>query len=229
MFFNDKTKEVRWWNRNYFFLTTLLVIGGIIAIYAFVGTKIYVGSPETYSWYEQINFSNYFQNFLNSFFHLSWGHVIGNSICFFLCGLYLERKVGSFPFLFLTILFAAVSSAFVGANNLSTNWVGLSCTIYALQGYIITDYFFSFAKSRRSKFNVIWGTIFLVFNVFSMCVITKGGTLFKVWEWEVGITLFQNLLYNGGHYTGLLSGLIIGLLLGFHAIYQRKCRNNSGI
>ena len=207
-FFNDRTKKINWWNRNYLFIGTFIIIAVILCLYG-TGVDRHIGNPEDYDWYGFANLSNFFQNFVNCFFHLDWPHVIFNSVSIFICGLYTERKIGSIPMLLLTLLLAIFASAFIGSNNLSTNWVGLSSVIYAFYGFIFIEYLFSLKKERRSKFNIIFGIVILALIWFLMCLNTTTGTWFSVGPYNVGMSWIPHeLLYNGAHYTGFLAGVI---------------------
>lgn len=221
-FMDDSKKKLHWWNRNYCFMATIIIIALILLLYA-LGIKKKVGNPEDYSWYNFMNLSNFFQNFVNNFFHLDWTHVITNAVTFFVCGLYIERKIGTFPTLFLTLLLAILSGVFTGSNNLSTNYAGFSGVVYAYYGYILVDYLFSLQKNKRTKQNVIFGVIVLAFNWFAMCLNVTTGTWFNIGDYNISIEWYpHSLLYNGGHYMAFIAGVIICLVLEIYAIFLRK-------
>ncbi len=225
-FINDSKKTIHWWNRNYFFISTMIIIAGLLLIFN-SGIRIHhFGNAGEYEWYQFMNLSNFIQNFINCFFHSDWAHVIFNSVSMLVCGLYLERKCGSIPLLVLTFFLAVFASAFVGSNELSTDWVGFSVVIFAFYGFIFVDFFFSLKKERRTKFNIVWGIIFLVLIYLIMSINTFDGDWFVVAGREVGMTWYPHeLLYNGGHYTGFLAGALICLLMELRLIYFKKSHN----
>lgn len=218
---NDKTKKVTWKNRNYLFLGTILIIVLNIVLFAVLGND-WVGKFEDNitagGLNSQINFNNLIIAFLNSFSHANWQHVLLNMLCLFICGLYLERKMGSFKFFFFTFILAFFTSIAITANSMLFTWHGFSGVNYALFFYIIVDYIFSFRKERRSKGNIIFGAIILILIYLAMSFINVAG--------EFAITWYPiHLVSNIAHYTSALVGLLLGIVLQF--AMMRKPKENE--
>ena len=106
------------------------------------------------SWGDIFNFHNIWVYFLNAFEHANWQHCLLNMLCFFVAGTYIERKIGSLNLLSIVFLFAFFADAVIGANYRG-GFHGFSGVNYALYGFVIIDYLFSFRKKVRNKTNII--------------------------------------------------------------------------
>jgi membrane associated rhomboid family serine protease len=215
---NDPQKEKWWFNTNYFFAGTASVIVLCILLYALVWSN---GSPaiNTHhpSWTSTLSFNAIIAGFLNSFGHLSWQHVLLNMLCFSACGLYLERKMGTFRLILFIPVLAFFTATAISTNFLSVNWTGYSGVNYGLYAIIITDYLFSFTKnnSGKNKFNLILGAIVIILIYIAMCY--NGGVNsfgFKLYPYD----LFNNM----GHYSAFLAGLIIALTYKISRLTQKS-------
>lgn len=220
VFLDDKSKQITWLNRNYFFITTIFIILLNIIIFAVHGsdTTHFSVIPN----WGKFSVANLFQALVNSYSHLTWQHTLLNMLCFLIAGLYLERKKGSLKFLlfiFVISLFTAFASC---TNDISLNWKGFSCANYGLYGYIIIEYIFSLIyKCKRYLFNIIFGIIVLALIYFAMCF--KGGTSSIGFAWYP-----YDLLHNLGHASGFVVGLFFGIyeqLCGI--INKRKLKNKK--
>lgn len=209
-FFDDKSKgKVNWRNRNYFYAGTILVVIINIFIFACVAKEPWdianVGDSPT-AWGEEniLHFNITLSDFLSSFFHVNWQHVLLNMFCFLVAGIYLERKQGTVG-LFLFVLFASyVSSIAWGANALSMYGVGFSGVNYFIYATIILDYIFSFQTYRKNETNIVLGAIVVALIYIAMCF--NGGT--ATFSFSI---IPYDLIHNSAHYTGFLAGLIIGI------------------
>lgn len=215
-FFDDRTKNVKWWNKNYFYVGTIIIIAINILLFAFAGNSWEcIVSVENGKWNSAFYFSSILRAFLNSFSHSGWQHVLLNMLCFAGVGLYLERKTGSFGILMLVIVSAFFSSTAVTANYLSIGWHGFSGVNYFLYAYILIDYIFSFQKAKRNITNIILGAIILVLIYLAMCF--NGGTNEFSFAWYP-----YDLTYNLGHYSSFLAGLIFALTIKIVQIFERN-------
>ena len=204
-FIDDKNKKLNWYNRNYFYLGSVLFISVCVLIHAFWGSSTPEVSAEENVW-NWINFSNLLQGCLNNVFHADWQHVLLNMLCFAVCGLYIERKTGTFNFILLTLATIIFDAAFTAGNVLRVSWIGASGVQYLLYGYIIIDYIFSFQRAKKNKTNTILGAVVLAFIYISMCF--NGGTT------AFGFDFYPvDLLTNAGHFSPMLAGLLIGLIV----------------
>jgi len=203
IFLDDKSKTINWLNRNYFFVTTVFIVLLNIIIFAVHGTNTkYFGVQPKWG---KFSVANLFQALANSYTHLNWQHTLLNMLCFFIAGLYIERKKGSLKFLlfiFLISLFTAFASC---TNDISLAWRGFSGVNYGLYGYIIVEFVFTlFQKDKRYLFNIICGVVVLALIYFAMCF--NGGVESVGFEWYP-----YDLLHNLGHASGFAVGLVFGI------------------
>lgn len=197
---DDKNKKINKFNRNYYFAVTVFIVLFNIFNYMF-GTlpDVYDAPWDSFSW------GNLFRALANSYAHFNWQHTLLNMLCFFVAGLYLERKTGSIKFaLFIVVLsfFTAFASC---TNALKLNWVGFSGVNYGLYGYIITEFVFTVCQnSKRYLFNTVSGAVVVALIYFAMCF--NGGTSTVSFVWYP-----YDLLHNLGHASGFFVGLLFGL------------------
>lgn len=234
-FINNGRTKLKWWQRNYFFVVTLLIVLLNIILFAALGSSWHIETDNMYSfiesptgypshkshWNDCLYFSNLLQTFLASFSHFNWQHTLLNMLCFFICGIYLERKLGSVKFLLLVICFSFFGNCAVAANNDSINFYGFSGVNYALYAYILVDYLFSvIPKENRNKLNVIYGAIMLGLIYFAACF--NGGTQ------KVGFSWYPyDAVHNLGHYTSYFVGSIIAIFLCATRYYNEKKLKNA--
>ena len=222
-YIDDDSKKLYWWNRNYFFVGTILIVLINIVIYAFedsgwgyprVGNGYLMGS-----WYTVLDFDNLVQSFLNGFSHSNWQHVLLNMLCFLICGAWLERRKGSICIVLMVLVMNAVTGAFISGNHLNVNYHGYSGVNYGFYAYAIIDYCFLFTcKQSRTKINIISGAILLGLIYFAACF--SGGTAKVTFEWYP-----YDFMHNMGHYSSFLGGAILGLtvqLAKLVAVKERK-------
>ncbi|MDE6676109.1 MAG: rhomboid family intramembrane serine protease, partial [Clostridia bacterium] len=187
--------------------TTLFVVVLCIVLHAALGSQWGIETDGYNHWDDVLFFNNLVQTFLSAFSHFNWQHVLLNMLCFLICGIYLERKIGSLYMLLLVLCFAFFGSCAIAANHNSINSYGYSGVNYAFYAYILIDYLFSVCrKSTRNKMNVISGGVMLALIYFAMCFC--GGTSTVSFKWYP-----YDLLHNLGHYTSYLVGLIIGVAI----------------
>ena len=211
-FIDDKNKTVRWYNRNYFYAGTILLILVNVILFWQLGNgwcfKLYDANAN----WGDFRFINFLNIAFTSLSHSSWEHVLGNIINLLVVGLYLERKYGTFNFLFLNVLLIFTVGALASHVFGNVNHHGYSGVNWALYGIIITDYIFSFKKERRNLTNIILGAVVLVYiYLFSMCY---GGNAF------IDVTYYPaNLIHNMGHWSALFWGLLFGLFYQLNITY----------
>lgn len=205
-YIDDDTKKIRWWNRNYFFAGTILVVFINILIHAITPdhTWFYKWHSSGY-WGSELSFDNLNKQFVSSFLHANWQHVLLNMLCFLICGAWVERRKGTFELLGLVFVMAWVAETFIGANHSSTNSVGYSGVNYAFYAYAIIDYcVLLFRKTTRTKINVISGGILMALIYFAACF--DGGTQTVSFQWYP-----YDFMHNMGHYSGFFGGAILSL------------------
>ena len=206
-YIDDSTKKLNWWNKNYFFAVTVLVIIVNVSLYGALGNRWEHFKGNRYGdWTAVLNFDNIIRNFLNCFSHENWQHTLLNMLCFFVYGIYLERKHGSLYFFLLLIAMVFLTSVTNTANNLSIYWHGFSGVNFGFYAYFIVDYAFSFIERKRNLFNIISGAAVIALIYLAMCFC--GGTQTVSFKWYP-----YDLMHNNGHYTGFLAGLILALII----------------
>lgn len=200
---DDKTKKITPLNRNYFYICTVFIVLLNIIVYAVhqSNTGNFYVKPD----WGNFSISNLFQALVNTYTHSNWQHTLLNMLCFFIAGLYLERKQGSLKFLifiFIMSLFTAFASC---TNDVSLWWHGFSGVNYGLYGYIIIEFVFTvFQKNKRDKFNIIFGVVILALIYLAMCF--NGGTQ------RVSFAIYPyDLLHNLGHASGFAVGIVFSL------------------
>ena len=214
-YIDDDTKKLHWWNRNYFFAGTLLVVLINILIHAITPKHLWFLQWKTGgAWDAELSFSNLCKHFVSAFLHSNWQHVLLNMLCFLICGAWLERRKGTLPLLGLVFAMAWISEAFIGANSLHTGSVGYSGVNYAFYAYAIVDYCFLFRK-ERTKINVISGAILMALIYFAACF--AGGTSTVTFCWYP-----YDFMHNMGHYSAFLGGAIVGVMMQLAKLAAEK-------
>ena len=216
---NDKSKKITWLSRNYFFAVTTMIVLLNVILYAVHGSHL--GDYAIRSNWGKFTVDNLFQALVNSYEHSNWQHCLLNMLCFFVAGIYLERKQGSLRFLIFMFIMSVFTAFAICTNDISLGWHGFSGVNYGLYGYIIVDYFFVlFQKQKRYPFNVIAGIVILGLIYFAMCF--NGGTR------EVTFASYPyDLLHNLGHASGFIVGIIFGFYEMIVSIIQKHSHKND--
>lgn len=212
--FDDENKKIKWWNRNWFFATTVAVIAINLLIFFFANDWQWEAFPVNKGglitvdhWTDVFYFTPTWRSFFSSFSHANVQHVCLNMLCFLIAGAYIERKYGSIS-LFLTVIIAAYLSAVaINANALSANGHGFSGVNYFLYAYIIVDYVFYFIKNKkRNKVTTVFGGVVVALIYLASCF--NGGTEKFAFAWYP-----YDLSHNIGHYSSFLIGLVCTVAL----------------
>lgn len=205
-FFDDKNKKLTYWNRNYFYTGTILIIAVNILLFVFFGGNFADKIGGEYVWNGVFDISNILRSFLNVFIHGSWRHVLLNMLCFAVCGFYMERKIGTFNFILLILGFSFLAGTVTTAARNTVQHHGASGLVYMCYAYIIIDYIFCFIYKKQNKTNIIIGAIILVVIYIAMSFGAIGETLvFKFYPYD--------LIYNAAHYSSFFAGIIVSLML----------------
>lgn len=213
-FVNYEKKELHWWNKNYFWLVTIVYIVLNISIHAiFKGNNILWQWSET-KWSIFNGIRDLMISFANLYTHGDWGHVLGNMVAFFVASFYLERKIGSFNFLCLLQVLSIFSSSMTSMYA-SLFWAGSSVLYYGVWAYLIIDFLFSLKE--KNKINNIIGIISIVCIYIGFCLTP-----------DIITTTLEpvNLLYNAGHYYGFIVGLIVAILVN---VIKLQVKHSDGI
>lgn len=219
-FIDDNTRPLYWWNRNYFFAGTILVVLVNVIVYAVAPNREWLNAmPTGGTWGSTLTFQRLFRHFASSFAHFNWQHVLLNMLCFLICGAWLERRKGTFPLIVLVFVMAWVTGAFIGANDHGFS-VGYSGVNYGFYAYAIIDYCFLFRKQTRTRFNVISGAILMGLIYFAACF--SGGTSTVTFVWYP-----YDFMTNMGHYSGFFGGAVLGISLQLAKLIAIKERTEK--
>lgn len=203
---DDRNKQLTPLNRNYFFAVTVLIVIANIIIQATPARRAQLSLSTDNMFYR---LKSLLQAFINCYTHMNWQHVLLNMLCFFIAGLYLERKMGSLR-LFLFVFILSFFTAFASCVGWGTHWRGFSGVNYGIYGYILIDFLFMLCRKReRSLFDLLFGVVVLALIYFAMCF--NGGTEQISFVWYP-----YDLLHNWGHMSGFAVGLVFGL-------YEQLC------
>lgn len=191
-FVDDSKKQLNWWNRNYFFIGTIIYVVLNLMFYMF-----FIRSNYNLSFY-----NNFWQTLLtysqDVHIHNSWSHVLHNMLGYSVCAFYIERKMGSLNFILLNI-YITIICAFMQS--------GCSVVWFFMLGYVFIDFLFSFHKHKRNITNIIVGAIVLALEYFRCCFydMPDGGIGLKA--------LPTQLIDNSAHLKGFIIGFITCLIV----------------
>lgn len=209
-FIDYDKKELHWWNKNYFWVISILYIILNISIHAiFNGNNILWPWVET-RWSIFNGIKDLMVSFANLYTHGDWGHVLANMVAFSIASFYLERKIGSLYFFALLQVMSIFASSMTSMYA-SFYWAGSSVLYYGVWGYVVIDYLFSLKD--KNKTNNIIGLISII-CIYIGCCLTPN---------IVGSTLEPiNLIYNAGHYYGFIVGLIVSTLVNIVKLETKR-------
>lgn len=207
---NLKDKNLKWHNTNFFYVTTLAMVVGIVIGYFVFRSQ---ADPIVYQ-------NNFWNVYLMSFAHTTAVHITFNVIMFILLSLLLERHFGSFTYLIMLIFiipianltcFAATSLLFNG----NVRWAGMgeSCVHNFLLGFVLVVAAFNYKKYILSK-NAFIFFIPLAFIILFSSV--NSNNIHSPAEFFANPSMkFMDAFYTNtaGHFAPFLVGVAIGLLI----------------
>ncbi len=214
---NNNRKNIGLWASNLFFVTTVMIALLNIILFDIIGSwEIPLGYHSYGHWNDCLYFTNLLHVFCSAFSHSNLQHVLLNMLCFVICGIYLERKIGSLNLFLLIMAFALLCGSAVAANNDSIAFQGFSGVNYAIYSYILADYIFcAIQKDKRNKFDLIYGGVMLGLIYVAMCF--NGGTQ------KFGFTFYPyDAMHNMGHYTSFFVGIIISSAIHLLIFFSAK-------
>lgn len=204
-------KKQRELGNNFFFIGTIAVI--LINFLCFYCVKEEYSFHPTNNWNNAFDFWNLIVCVYSTFQHSNLQHLLLNSLCFLFVGAYVERKQGTIGLLFLVAIFTIFGAGLTYANH-SGYSRGFSGVNFAFYAYIIVNFFFSIKEIKKNKIELIISITLLVLIYIACCFC--GGTetfSFKIYPYD--------LIYNLGHYTGFLTGLLLTLVMKFCKIKSK--------
>ncbi len=214
-FIDDKNKKLNWWNRNYFYLGTIIVIVTNILLFNFLGNNFAGDIGGEHVWNGVFDLNNLLRSFLNVFVHGDWQHVLLNMLCFSVCGFYIERKVGTFNFILMVLGFAFLAGNITTSARNSINHYGASGLVYFCYAYVIVDYIFSFfRKDTKNKTNTILGAIIIVLIFFAMCWTGNAPYYFIYYPYD--------LIFNAAHHSSFIAGIIVTLMIKLGQLNKKE-------
>lgn len=213
-FINDNKKQLHWYNRNFFWIISIVYIALNIIIFAVVGAKNLLEDLSNSYWWMFDEIKEWLVAIGNAYSHVDWSHVLYNMLELSVCVLYLERKIGSVNLLMLllgmTLLVPGVVSMYWGLG-----WYGSSVIWFALWGYVIIDFLFSLRKEKRNLANVITGGVVLLLEfILSGFYETTSGIRWVIAPYQ--------LINNAGHLLGFAVGIIMALLVNIPIVELEK-------
>lgn len=211
-FVDIENKKVNKWNRNYFWVISVIYIVLNITIYAIVKNTNLLWKFEDVKWKVFNGFKDLFISIGNLYTHNDWAHVLRNMLAFAISAFYIERKIGSLNFLGLLLLLSITTSPLV-SMYVGVVWAGSSVIYFAIWGYMIVDYIFALNKDTRSKTNLIVGGI----AIFCKYI----GSTLKPDIISTNIFIPINLINNAGHYFGFIIGILIAVVVGISTVYTK--------
>ena len=204
-FVDDKNKKLRWYNRNFFWVVTIVYIALNILLYKYIGYNK-LRYLENEHWIVFGPVKDWLIAIGNTYSHSSWEHVLHNMLAISFCLFYMERKMGSIN-LTLVLLSLTVIVAPICCVGAFFSWKGNSGIWFAAFGYVLVDYLFSLRKSERNLTNIIIGAVVLILEWFRTGFYDKrdGGIGWVLAPYQI----LQNWAHEIGFYIGALLALII--------------------
>lgn len=217
-FTDDKSKNIKWYNRNFLWFVSLLYC--VLLILLFLPTAhdpigIFFDRCRSI---ENMNFAmfnhikDWLQNLVGLYSHSSWSHVLHNCLGFLLGSIYIERKYGSFNFLLILLGLTCLCSFDGGGIGNSYIW-------FALWGFVLVDFLWPLSKKERNKTNIIFGIVTIVLEY------VRSGFYDKL-DGGIGWGFVPHqLIYNSGHYTGFIFGIFLCIIIKITLFNKNNTRS----
>lgn len=206
-FFDDKNKNVNWWNRNYFFAGTIFISVLFIVIFAIWGNWGENLLSEMKNEEQNLNILvRYFYSLCLHYNFSNWRTLLFNILGLVVSGFYLERKTGSLNFILLVIGLGALCSTTDIFPDLYRS-ISSSFEWFVLSGYILIDYTFSLFQKNKNITNTIIGAvcIALLYIRLGFYDISGGG---------IGFSLYPHQILDVvSHFAIFMTGIIVSLIV----------------
>lgn len=194
---NQEDKKLNFFNQNFCYIATILIIVIVIVLNSALGTKL-----------EEITMSN---NFWNCFLVSLYPNY--SMIMFAAVSLYLERKYGSVKYLALILVCIPISNviafAFSALEGDVVTWGGrgFSCVSFITTGIFLMDFLLSIKYHLKNKLSFIFPIVITIVCILFMCINLPDGT-----SQYVHFDFPGRLLLNSGHYGPFACGVAMRLL-----------------
>ena len=84
-FFDDKSKDLKWHNRNYFYIGTIMIVLINVLLFVVLGNSwdsSIISVDNLGHWEDPFYFNSTIASFFNAFSHANLQHVLLNMLCF---------------------------------------------------------------------------------------------------------------------------------------------------
>lgn len=205
---NPKHKALSFFNRNFFFLTTMLVVG-LLCLCFFMFNQ---------------NIANLLQK--NSLWNIlllplqndSVANLIANILAFVVVSLLLERHFGTLKYFVLIVLSIPLSSVAVFAFSQSWIGAGFSSVNYFLYALMLWALIFNFKGYFCGKAR--W--IFPVLILSVVCLFACWDGDYSKWpQVAVKFGCFTDLCENVSHWASMVMGAGVGLFAQIYALGKK--------
>lgn len=213
--FDDYQKDVKWYNRNYFFAGTIALLGVMFLIQYAIKTDIN----------KLISDNIYWSYLLEDLMFISVESLVVSAICIGIVSLFLEKYWGTFKYLVVVLVLLPILSLTVPtliATYLLKNpdvesftGVGVSFLTFALYGFAIVTMLFHLKKYILDGKHSIFNWIVLAIIIVTMCTIFPMEIVDnKIADYlkDIKFTAFENLTKNLINWNSLLVGGVLAIL-----------------
>lgn len=227
-FVDDYKKELKWYNRNYFFLGTMLTVGLMFLIYYVIGDMI-----------ENVIETNRYLAYL--FAPISAQNIQGlviSAVFVFFTSLFLEKYWGSIKYFVVVLISLPITSMMVNTiyglyklDNPDYALIGLqlSYLAYTLFGFVIVAMIFNLKKYLFDGKHSVLNWILLVLIIAIMCVLFpveyKNNVLVYIKGVKFGV--FSGLLSGVEYIASLIAGAILVLLCEIYRLTSGSGNNDN--
>lgn len=200
-----KQKELRWFNRNYFYITTICLITLFCMCYFFLNSQL-AGIIE----------NKYWNLILSTFKHNSLIHLICNMVFFFIISLFLERHYGSLVYLLIFIFAVPFTNMAMFAITQSTNFNGECAINFFMYAVAIVTVIvrLNWYLNWRIFFPLIEVGFALVYMSMSCDTATSVGEL-------LAISFLSNLIFVEAHWSAMVIGALT-MMFGYMFVFVRS-------
>ena len=230
-FFNPKQQKLNWFNRNFYYAATIVMIALMVLSYFFFQDSLVKICEKSVG-----------LSFLSLIFdplcHSNVGHLIANCLSFFVVSLFLERHFGSIKYLLIIIFASSIASItndiewlIEGGLTLEQNPgmgvpSGASLMNFFLYGIFFTVIIFDFKPYLAQKWQPIF-TIIILFVILAMicwngdssAIISNPKAFFKFGRFSA---LFNSDGTFNNHFYSMVPGFVIGLFANIFALGNNK-------
>ena len=224
-FMNNNTKQLRWYNRNFYWACTILITAVILSIY-FIFRSDDMFSPSAADTPAILSFlRGLYIAIIGSLTMYNGFTVIFFTLSIFFSLLYIERRIGTLATLLLvlsiifSVHFTMVQVVDMGADG--SYMLSPHILVYSLFGFVVFDFFWSLRKSVRNTPNVAFGliTIFCLYIVNSFVYTLSSIPEFMFYPYELFVLGWGTQLF--------MLGGIFASIIHIAAIHSQNINYNS--